>query len=118
MRVAFAIEVALAHGLRRKAEGSGDAVQNILDHQHALRPAEAAERRLRSLMRLADEARDLERRDVVRVIDVKHGASEHGFGEVKAPAAIGVEADTGALQAALVVEPGFELRAGRDAACR
>src|SRR5207244_7798302 len=49
-RVAFAIEVSLAHDLRRKSEVSRDAVQNILDHQHALRPAEAAERGLRSLM--------------------------------------------------------------------
>ena len=53
--VAFAIEVALAHHLRRKLERARDAIENVFDHQHALRSAEAAERRLRSLMRLADE---------------------------------------------------------------
>ena len=49
--------------MRRKAQRARDAIQNIFDHDHSLRPAEAAERGLRSLVRLADPARRIERRE-------------------------------------------------------
>ena len=54
--VAFAIEVALAHHFRRQAKRARDAVENLFDHQHALRSAESAKGGLRRLVRAADAA--------------------------------------------------------------
>ena len=90
--------------MRRQFESARDPVQDVFDHQHALRSAEAAERRLRSLMRLADKPGDLQRRHVICVIHVEHGAPQDGLGKVEAPASVGVQVDARGLHAALAVE--------------
>ena len=65
LRVAHALAVGRASGPRRRSCGAhlggpspsaGAAVEHVLDDQHALRAAEAAERRVRGLVRLRDPA--------------------------------------------------------------
>ena len=111
--LAFAIEIALADHIGRQSESARDPVQNVFDHQHALRPAEAAERGLRSLVRLADLPRDLDSRQVVGVVHMKHGAPQDGLGEVEAPAAVGEQVDARGLQPAVAVEARREARQER-----
>ena len=57
--VAFAIEIAFADHLRRQAKPARRLIQNLFDHQHALRSAEAAKSGLRSFVRAADQAGQL-----------------------------------------------------------
>src|SRR5439155_9255658 len=57
--VTFAIEVALAHHIGRESQLAGNTIEDLLDDQHALRPAETAKRRLRCLVRFANVACDV-----------------------------------------------------------
>ena len=65
------------------------AAQDVLDDDHALRPAEAAERGLRRLVGLRDPAVHLDVRDPVGVVDVAQRPGQHRLGQVEAPAAVG-----------------------------
>ena len=68
-----------------------DPAEDVLDHEHALRTPEAAERGLRRLVRLRDAALGDEVGDPVRVVDVAERATHHRLREVEAPAAVGRE---------------------------
>jgi hypothetical protein len=89
--VALAIEIALAHHFGRQAERARGAVQNVFDDQHALGAAEAAKGGLRGFVGSADVSGDFHGWQVVSVVEVEHGAPEHGFGKIEAPAAVGIE---------------------------
>jgi hypothetical protein len=63
-------------------ERTGDVVHHGLDHHHALRTAEAAERRVRHGVGLASMGNDLDVFKIVGVIDVEHRAIVHRSGQV------------------------------------
>ena len=106
--VAVAVEVALAHHVRRQAGRARDAIEDLFDHHHALRAAEAAEGRVRDDVGLADATHHAHRRHEVGVVEVKHAALEHRLGEIEAPAAVRVERAVDGEQVALVVETDLE----------
>ena len=83
---------------------AGDAVDRILHHQHALRPAEAAERRVRLLVGAAGIADGADVRDPVGVVDMGERARHHARRHVEAPAGIGRQHRVERQHAALVVE--------------
>src|SRR5277367_920899 len=87
---------------------SRDAVDDVFNNEHALRAAEATKCRLRSFVCIANPAAGVKGWNQVRVVAMKQGAPEHGFGEIETPAAIRIEIEFHAAQHALVVEPGFE----------
>ncbi len=75
--IALAIKVALAHHLGRQRQPPRRLLYDLFDHQHPLRTAESAERRLRSFVRQANVSRQISRRQQVRVVGVKQGARQH-----------------------------------------
>ncbi len=72
--VALAIEIAFADHLRRQAKPARRLIQNLFDHQHALRSAEAAKGGLRSLVRAADQAGHVHRGQQIGVVAMEHRA--------------------------------------------
>src|SRR5689334_6748547 len=99
--ISFVIEIALPNYVRLEIEGVGNTVENVFDHQHALRSAESAEGSLRSLVSFADPALGVEHRDPVCVVAMEQGAPQNRFGEIKAPATVGPERQFKAAQMAL-----------------
>ena len=71
----------------------GDLLDDVLDGGDALRSAEAAEGRVRRHVRAADRAADLDVREEVRVVRVRHGPRHHRGREIGVRAAVGVEID-------------------------
>ena len=97
------IKVALAHDLRRQAELARDAVDDLLDDDHALRPAETAERRVRRYVGLSHPAAEIHRRDVVGVVEVEQRAVVDRRGQVQRPAAVRHQRHLRGEQAAVAV---------------
>ena len=114
-RVAVAIEVALADDVGRQRQPLRRLRQDVFDDEHRLRSAEAAERRLRRLVRAADAARHLDRRQLVGVVAVEQRAPHDRLGQVEAPAAVGVEREPQRLDAAVGGEAGGVARQVRMA---
>jgi hypothetical protein len=106
--VAGAVEVAGADDVRRQIECPRHAIDDLLDHQHALRAAEAAERGVRHVMRAADAADHFEIGHVIAVVGVEHGPAEHREAEVERPAAIAEQLHGERPQPAGPVEAGLE----------
>ena len=98
------VQVAVAQRGGVEAEQRGAAAEDVFDHHHALRPAEAAERCLRRLIGLGDPAVHPHVRDPVRVVDVAQGAGQHRLGQVEAPAPVRGEGRVERLQETVVVE--------------
>ena len=99
------VEVALPQRRGVDAERGRDPAEHVLDHEHALRPAEPAERGLRRLVRLRDASLGDEVGDPVGVVDVAERAAHDRLREVEAPAAVGGERRREGDDAAVVVEP-------------
>ena len=117
-RVRFAvaaIKIFRAHNFRRKPELARDAIDDLLDHQHSLRSAESAKRRVRSEIRFRHEAAALHVRDVIAVIEMKHGAIRHGPRQIERPAAVRIDVDLGRLQKTFPIVTDAELRQKRMA---
>jgi hypothetical protein len=68
------VEVALAHHFRRQPEPARDAVDDLLDDNHALRSTKATERGVRSHVGLCHPPAEMHRRDVVGVVEVEERA--------------------------------------------
>ena len=102
--LALGVEVAVAHDVGLDPEQGRAAADDVLDDQHPLRAAEAAEGSLRGLVGPGDPAVHADVRDAVGVVDVEQRAREHGFGEVEAPAAVGGQRRLERREAAVVVE--------------
>ena len=109
-RLALDVEVAAAQVDRVDPEQRGAPAEDVLDHQHPLRPAEATERRLRGLVGARDPAVEEDVRDPVGVVDVAERPGEHRLAQVEAPAAVGGEGGLERLQPAVVVEADPPLR--------
>ena len=105
-RVARPVEVALAHDLCRQPELLRCLGEDLFDHQHSLRPAKSAKRRLRRLVGAADSAGDFKRRDLVGIVDVKHRAPHDGLGQIEAPAAVREQLNPNGPQLAVPLETG------------
>ena len=103
-RLAVDVEVAAADLGRVDAEQRRAAADDVLDHQHPLRPAEPAERGLRGLVGLRDPALHRDVGDPVGVVDVAERPREHRLGEVEAPPAVGGQRRLQPGEPALVVE--------------
>jgi hypothetical protein len=88
------VEVALAQRRGIQPEERGDPAEDVLDHEHALRAAEAAERGLRRLVRLRDATLCDEVRDPVRVVDVAEARPMTGSerSRLQPPSAVSVVA--------------------------
>jgi hypothetical protein len=78
--LASLVEVAVSQLGRIDAEQGGASAEDVLDHEHALRAAEAAERGLRCLVRLGDPPVHAHVRDPVGVVDVAQRSGEHWLG--------------------------------------
>jgi hypothetical protein len=87
--LALDVEVATAQLGRVEPQRRRAAADDVLDHEHPLRAAEAAERGLRGLVGLRDPAVHEHVGDPVGVLDVAQRPGEDGLGEVEAPAAVG-----------------------------
>src|SRR5262249_12824859 len=103
--VALAIEVSLADQFRRKRERSRNAIKHVFDDQHSLRTAKAAERGLRGLVRATNISSCFHCGNKVGVVAMEQGPRHDGLGEIKAPAAIGVELQLQGQDSAIVVKP-------------
>jgi hypothetical protein len=104
------VEVAPAQGLRVEAEQWRTPPEDVLDHEHALWAAEAAEGGLRGLVRLRDPAVHPHVRDPVGVVDVAEGPGQHRLGQVEAPAAVRRQGCVEGLEPAVAVEADPPLR--------
>ena len=82
-----AVEVRAAHVERIAAERARDLVDDVLDREHALRPAEAAERGVRHRVGLAAVAVQRDVGQPVRVVGVEHRAVVDRAGQVGREAA-------------------------------
>ena len=82
------IEIAQAHIQRVQAQGSGDVAQDHFGHHHALRPAEAAKRRVALLVGFAAVRVDRHMLQKIRVIGLEDGTVGHRAAEVGAEAAV------------------------------
>ena len=80
-----AIQISLAHHLRRQAEPPRNAVKNFLDDQHALRPAEPAKGRVRRQIGLGHLPAEFHRRDVIGVVQMEQRAVRHRLRQIHAP---------------------------------
>ena len=102
--LALDVEVAAAQLEGVDPEQRRTAAEDVLDHQHPLGSAEAAEGGLRRLVGLRDAAVDARVGDPVGVVDVADRPGQHRLGEVEAPATVGGEGGVERQQAAVVVE--------------
>src|SRR5262249_50782008 len=95
---------------RIASEEPRDLVDDLLDADHALRAAEAAERRVRLRVRLAAIARDPDIAEVVAVVAVEHRAVVDRSRQIgRVPAAAG-ERELDAENPAVTVETDFVVR--------
>ena len=98
------IEVERAHVDGIMAEMKRDPVERILHHHDALRPAEAAERRVRLLVGTAGIAHGPEMRDPVGIVRMGERPRHDTGSHVETPAGIGRQHGVERQHAALVVE--------------
>jgi hypothetical protein len=60
-----------------------DAIEDLLDHQHPLRPAKAAEGRVRRQIRFRHLPAKFRMRNEVGVVEVEQRAVGHGLREIE-----------------------------------
>ena len=80
---ASVVQVGDAHIQRILAQRSRDVTQNRLDSDHALRPAEAAKRRVALHIRLAAVAADDHVAQEISVVGVEDGAVAHRAAQIR-----------------------------------
>ena len=88
---AVPVEIALAHLFERQPEMARDDVDDGLDREHALRPAIAAERRVRHGVGLARQAAEAQHRQPVAIVGMAERARQHRRRVIGDMAAIGGE---------------------------
>jgi len=88
---------------RIAAELPGDGVDDALDRQHSLRPAEAAEGGVRYGVGLDPPRIDAVFRQKISVVGMEHGAVDHADADIRRAAAAGVEIEADAADAAVIV---------------
>ena len=98
------VEVALAQVHRVQTEQRRAAAEDVLDHQHALGAAEAAEGGVRGLVCLGDAAVHPDVGDPVGVVDVAQRARQDRLREVEAPAAVSGQGGVQGEDASVLVE--------------
>ena len=98
------VEVAPAQLVRPEPEMGGAAPEDVLDDEHALRAAEATERRLGRLVGPGDPSANADVRDVVRVVDVAQRPGQHRLGQVEAPSSVRGQRGVQRAQAPIRVE--------------
>ena len=101
---ADAVVVARRDRVDRQAEAARDRVDDGLDREHALRPAIAAERRVRHGVGLARQAAEAEVRQPVAIVGMAQRAREHGRRVVGDVAAVGRQREIEREDAPVVVE--------------
>jgi len=89
--LALAVEIALADLVRADRQPLRGLREDVLDRHHRLRPAEAAERGLRGLVRPAHAAGRLEVRHEVGVVAVEERPPHDRLRQVEAPPSVGEE---------------------------
>ena len=107
------VEIDPANLKRILSEMAGDVVHDVLDGEHAMRPAKAAERRGRLCVRPAavrDHAKVLEK---IAVVDVHDGAVVDRAREIHRIAAARGEHDVQACDTAFLVEAGLDRKSTR-----
>ncbi len=104
LALARPVEVAFPQLPRVQAELRRAAAQDVLDHQHALGSAEAAEGGVGDRVGPGDAAGDAGVGDPVRVVDVAQRPGQDRLGQVQAPAAVRGQRGVEGLDAALGVE--------------
>ena len=106
------IEIPLTHGFGPKSQPPGDAVHDLLDREHALRPAETSKRRVGSNVRFRHLATDFDVRKIIRVVHVEHRAVGHRQRQIERPAAVGdqlaLEGENFPFVVVACLEPGQE----------
>ena len=112
------IEVPAPQLVRFDPERGRAAVEDVLDDDHALRAAEAAERGVRGPVGLGDAPVDLDVGNPVRVVDVAQRPGQHRLGQVQAPAAVGGQRGAQRAQPLIGVEAGPPRWRRTGAACR
>ena len=107
------IKIPRPHDFGREPEPTGDPRHNFLDHEHALRPAKSAKRRVRRHVRLRDPTREAHRGNEVRVVQVKQRTVTDRLRKIHRPPAVGNEFHLRAEQAALAIVADLKLRPKR-----
>ena len=110
--VAFpdAVQVEAPDVERILPERAGDVVHHGLDRHHALRAAEAAERRVRHGVSLAAMGNDLDVFEIIGVVDVEHRAIVHRSRQVGRIAAARCQHEAQAQDPAVAVETDLVVR--------
>ena len=108
----------MPHDFRREPGPARDAVDDFLDHEHSLRPAESAKGGVRSEIGFRDHAAEFDVRNVIGVIEMEDGAIGHGARQIERPAAIGKQFDLRGLQQSFSVESDAKLRRETDGVSR
>ena len=116
--LAVDVEAAPTHLARVEPDQRRTASDDVLDDQHALRAAEASERRLGGLVRVGHAAVEAYVRQPVGVVDVAQRPGQDRLGQVQAPPAVGGEGRVEGEQPALGVEARAPLGVERRGACR
>ena len=109
--VVIGVVIGPSHLERIAAQRMGHMIEHPLDPQHALRPAEATIGGGALHIGLEPVAFDPQRRDVIGVVRVQHGAVGHRDRQILRPAAAGILQEIHRQQLALVIEPGAVINA-------
>ena len=102
--VSFAVEIAPTQLFRCQSQQRRAAAEDVLDHDHPLRTAEAAERGVGGLVGFGDPTVDPDVRNPVRIVDMAQCPGQHRLGQVETPAAIGGQGGLESHESAVVVE--------------
>ena len=98
------VEIAAANVERIFAERMRDLIHDMLDQEHALRPAEATKRGVRHLVRFAREVANAHMLQKVRIVDVTNGPRIHRAGQIGGVAAVRREHQIGTNDSALFIK--------------
>ena len=102
--LSHAVEIEAPHFQRILSEVTGDILQDVFDTEHALRAAEAAERRVRDRIGFHAMRDDGNVVEVISVVAVKHRPVVDRAGQVGGHAATGSEHELDSLDRAPIVE--------------
>ena len=94
----------MPNDLRGEAGGARNPVDDLLDHQHSLRPTETAKGGVGSKVCFCHSSAEFEVGNVIGVVEMEDGAVGHGPGEIERPAAVGEERNLRRREQAFVVE--------------
>ena len=105
-----AIEIPFAHKLGRQSKLPRDAVENLFNRQHPLRPAKTAEGGIGRQISFGDLPAKLDRWDIVRIVEMEQGTIRHRLRQIHGPAAIGIKMDSRRKKQTATIKTNFEPR--------